>query len=93
MVFYAPFLAICTPDYLHDTYTSKTLETFLADRHHLGGGRIGIAHEILKLLVDADVVGLWADIKCDMYKGLNSNQATDHGHGVVYHKEKIGKSE
>ena len=93
MVFYAPFLAFCTPDCLHDTYTSKMLETFLADRHPLGGGWIEIAHGMLMLLVDAGVGRLWADIKCDMYKEFNSNQATGHGNGDVYHKKDIGKSE
>ena len=68
------------PDSLHDTYTSK------ADRLRLGGSRI-------RIVVDADVIGLWADIKSAMYQELNSNQATGHGNGDVYHKKSIRKSE
>ena len=72
---------------------SKTLKIFLADQSRLGGDRIGIAHDMLMLLVDGDAVGLWDYIKSAPYKGLNSNAATGHGHGDVYREKSIWKSE
>ena len=60
-----PFFShFCTLDCLHDTPTSKRLETFLADRLRLGIDRIGVAHDMLMFLVDADVVGLYRHQVC-----------------------------
>ena len=93
------FSHFCTLDCLHNTYTSKRLETFLADRLRLGIDKMGVAHDMLMFLVDADIVGPYTHQVCCYveYKGSNSNQATGHGNGNgngdVYLKKITGKSE
>lgn len=56
--------------------------------------RIGIEDDMLILFgIDADVLGLWANIESAVYEDLKSEKAGGHGDWDGHHQEFVAKSE